>query len=297
MKKRQDKQGNHYESGQAALIIVLVITAVVTIVASTIGRTATDVRISSQTEESLQAFNAAEAGIERALLELKEDPADTDSNCKEYQTNPCPNIEHYNLIATTETDSQSRYWYEFIPYPTADATSFELGPVAQGESKTVWFTNNHITLFSPGGTSNHFHGTITVVFDPIPINNVEFQYVFDSSALCDGTGIAIYRELETISTPTKTFDGSDSRFNSCIAYVRIRPLSEDIANLTVSWSDMNFAGNFSQGILIDVRGEYLGSSQGTQKITRRIQQVRLHEQMPSFSDYALYAGGAGIVQW
>ena len=55
------------QSGQMVLVALLVLTIALTIALSVIGRTTTDVIITSDLEESARAFNAAEAGIEQAL--------------------------------------------------------------------------------------------------------------------------------------------------------------------------------------------------------------------------------------
>src|SRR3989338_3937934 len=54
-------------AGQIVLILVLITVVGLTIGLSLISRTVTDVRISSQIEESGRAFSAAEAGVETAL--------------------------------------------------------------------------------------------------------------------------------------------------------------------------------------------------------------------------------------
>ncbi|KKU88011.1 MAG: hypothetical protein UY16_C0015G0049 [Candidatus Gottesmanbacteria bacterium GW2011_GWA2_47_9] len=55
------------QSGQIVLISLLILTIATTIALSLIGRTTTDLTISTQIEESSRAFSAAEAGIEEAL--------------------------------------------------------------------------------------------------------------------------------------------------------------------------------------------------------------------------------------
>ena len=60
------KQKN--SSGQALLIVLLSMAVVLTIVLSVLARSITDISISSQDEDSLRAFSAAEAGVERALI-------------------------------------------------------------------------------------------------------------------------------------------------------------------------------------------------------------------------------------
>lgn len=62
------KLPNNQSSGQALLIILLVMAVVLTIGLSVVSRSVTDIKISEQTEDSARAFSAAEAGIEQALL-------------------------------------------------------------------------------------------------------------------------------------------------------------------------------------------------------------------------------------
>lgn len=56
------------ESGQALLIVLLSMAVVLTIVLSILARSITDLSFSSQDEDSLRAFSAAEAGVEKALI-------------------------------------------------------------------------------------------------------------------------------------------------------------------------------------------------------------------------------------
>ncbi len=59
---------NKNNSGQALLLILLVMAAIITVGASIVSRSVTDVSISSREVESQRAFSAAEAGVEKALL-------------------------------------------------------------------------------------------------------------------------------------------------------------------------------------------------------------------------------------
>lgn len=55
------------DTGQVVLLLVLITIVGLTIGLSLISRTVTDIRISSQVEQSSRAFSAAEAGVENAL--------------------------------------------------------------------------------------------------------------------------------------------------------------------------------------------------------------------------------------
>ncbi|OGG01839.1 hypothetical protein A2Z33_01135 [Candidatus Gottesmanbacteria bacterium RBG_16_52_11] len=60
-------RNNDRQSGQVVLITLLVLSVATTIALAMAGRTTTDVKISTQVEESSRAFSAAEAGIEEGL--------------------------------------------------------------------------------------------------------------------------------------------------------------------------------------------------------------------------------------
>jgi hypothetical protein len=63
-----NKLPNNRSSGQAVLIILLVMAVILTIGLSVVSRSVTDINMSQQSEDSARAFSAAEAGIEQALL-------------------------------------------------------------------------------------------------------------------------------------------------------------------------------------------------------------------------------------
>jgi hypothetical protein len=56
------------ESGQALVLVLLSLSVVLTLVLFILARSVTDVAVSSRQEESVRAFSAAEAGIERSLV-------------------------------------------------------------------------------------------------------------------------------------------------------------------------------------------------------------------------------------
>src|SRR3990167_9070259 len=100
--------------GQAALIIILITAVGVTITASTISRTVTDVRISSEGVEGSQALYAAEAGLEQGLEQLSFQFMDyTGPLCDDYPGTPC------TITHADGTPSNAYYWYEFTNIPTS----------------------------------------------------------------------------------------------------------------------------------------------------------------------------------
>ncbi|MBN1168786.1 hypothetical protein JXA63_02750 [Candidatus Woesebacteria bacterium] len=66
--KNISKNKNIVQSGQALLIVLLVMAVALTVVMSSVSRSVTDISVSEVEKDSSRAFSAAEAGIEEALL-------------------------------------------------------------------------------------------------------------------------------------------------------------------------------------------------------------------------------------
>ena len=118
-------------SGQALLLILLVMAAIITVVASIVSRSVTDVSISSREEESQRAFSAAEAGVEKALL------------------NPVPILsQNLDQSGTSFNASVS----DFAKLSTSFVYPSEL---SNGDVAPVWFVshdvNNNDSLSCSGG--------------------------------------------------------------------------------------------------------------------------------------------------
>lgn len=68
MHKKNIKGQAPIESGQAVLIVLLSLSVVLIVVLYIMSRSVTDISLSTKEEDSLRAFSAAEAGVERALV-------------------------------------------------------------------------------------------------------------------------------------------------------------------------------------------------------------------------------------
>lgn len=101
-------------SGQALLIVLLSMAVVLTIVLSVLSRSVSDISLSTKDEDSLRAFSAAEAGIEKALMTGLSIQSAEDLVGAKY---------------SVEVGSYAEGQREFI-YPTS---------LFSGESATIWF--------------------------------------------------------------------------------------------------------------------------------------------------------------
>lgn len=69
-----DSRMNDHERGQVLLAVILVAVVALTIGLSLVSRSITNVKVATQSEESQRAFQAAEAGVQRALEAIKLSP-------------------------------------------------------------------------------------------------------------------------------------------------------------------------------------------------------------------------------
>lgn len=113
---RRYSLSNNNVSGQIVLILVLITVVGLTIGLSLISRTVTDVRISSQIEESGRAFSAAEAGVENALKIINVFPTGTtesltlDNASAEYKVSDIGGNSSLYTFPVTEADSSEILW-------------------------------------------------------------------------------------------------------------------------------------------------------------------------------------------
>jgi type II secretory pathway pseudopilin PulG len=107
-------------SGQALLVVLISLAAIVTVVLSIVSRSVSGVRSTTKEEESTRAFSAAEAGVEKALISgttgsIASEPNELDNAA--YQAN----VTNYAQGSTS-----------FI-YPK---------DLASGDTATVWFVSH-----------------------------------------------------------------------------------------------------------------------------------------------------------
>lgn len=104
--------------GQALLLVLLSMSVVLTVALSIISKSITDISITSKDEDSLRAFSAAEAGIERALATNLTGTVDLSNNSK-------TNITITNL----QTGTNRQYLSPF--------------GLLSGETFIYWFVNHN----------------------------------------------------------------------------------------------------------------------------------------------------------
>ena len=127
------------ERGQVLLIVVLTMIVALTVGLSIASRTITNLKISKQNEESQRAFQAAEAGVEQALKQIKTANPTAPSNSSlgnnaGYSTTISPTSGNAFLLNggdTIDQDSGLDVWLSTYPTYT--------DPMAVGSTVTVFW--------------------------------------------------------------------------------------------------------------------------------------------------------------
>jgi len=268
------------QSGQALVIILLVMAVGLTIALSIISRSITDIRISQQEEESARAFFVAEAGIEEALKawSLPEGKLEV----------PVGEITAYV--------SES---------PQGGGRDFDFGggKFEEGDVQTVWLiehTNGELS-----GPSFPANGSIKVCWGEDAGNRIaiEVSSIYKDT---DNEFKVARGAYDADFTRGNNFDRADyvggshcgdlvfaedidigGEFginpNATLYALRLKLLyNSDPQPLAVSGSD-NFP---SQGKCFISTATVEESG-----ITRKVQQCQFHKAPPGIFDYVLYSGG------
>lgn len=285
-------------SGQALLLVLLIMAVALVLVLSIVSRSITDVSVSSTEEESLRALSAAEAGIERAILtgqDFSQTVGDTVVNATVKQ------------LGEGETE---------YAYPE---------DLRSGESATVWFisrdSNNSLLC---DGTHPCFTGTqlevcwgtpgtpsndaktpaieAVIFYDPnadLNFGNVQVgratadpynsrtngpggnNFTSTNDNCSFGNGAYEFSETITLGSPVTTCSGQDR----CLLFARVRMLYNDTADHPIAFRGVGdtFA---TQGVSVTSIGQLQTSG-----VTRAWQATRLRPEAPSIFDSALFSLG------
>lgn len=131
---------SNYSSGQALLLVLVSLAAVITVALSVVARSVTDLRNVAKEEEALRSFSAAEAGVERALV--------LDNNGQTVTITDDGALDNATFTAQVS---------DFAQGSTQFAHPKEL---LSGESSSVWFiSHDENGNFVCSGTQPCFRGT------------------------------------------------------------------------------------------------------------------------------------------
>jgi hypothetical protein len=306
------------QSGQALILILLALSAVLVVTLSVSSRTVSDISTTNYEESSLRAFSAAEAGVEKMLL----------------QNNPV------SAISDNLTDNNSKY-NAYPRYVQLTSKDYKFpSELKAGENAVLWFVehdaNNNLACSGSSPHTNCYSGNkinnlAWGIYDPATYNNtntpaIEVTIYYDSScttfANCKAIGVnhdysavkikrMTYDPIKTSRSPANNFnegkvqdtkvagtkfhyrllpsdkisfaDISCNGVDGCLLLMTIRMLYNDrpegIAVDNFSGSAKSFP---SQGVMIDSVGE-------SGDTVRRLNVLKTYALPPAFVDAAVFA--------
>lgn len=266
-------------SGQALLIILLVMAVGLTIGLAVISRSVTDIWISRQEEESARVFSVAEAGIEEALR-LGAAPAGEVT------------VEGVTEIKATVEEKNLGGEKEFIFPDRAE----------MGDTQTIWLIEHN-----PGGdlieTPFYTANSLDVCWedtDPETALEVTIFYkdggvykiargAYDAEAGARGNGFSLPDSggcagLGRKKTLTWTDFGINLDSDTFLLFLRLRPLYNQ--------AKIGVVGIGGSGGILPFQGKcYESTAKAESGITRKVKQCQLFKAPPGIFDYVLYSEG------
>lgn len=295
MKKSNNSQAivkkSKNESGQALLIVLLSLAVVLTVVLFIISRSITDISISTKEEDSLRAFSAAEAGVERALVigsdtgDLTIDNATVNADVTNFAQGSTSVFYPFSL----KSGEYAQFW--FVGHNTDGTLGCTDESCFRGVSMKV--------CWGEPGTSNSTAQTPAVeiavtyaatagnystlrlkrlAIDPYAGRSNNFADP-DTTCTIDGQSFAFAKTVNF-----NTLGITNYATNNVLQYATVRMLYNTSAahrvGIDVSATSSTLP---SQGIKVDSLGSYSNSN-------RRIEAYRLHSVTPTIFNSVVFSG-------
>jgi len=268
-------------SGQALLVILLIMAVVLTIGLATISRSITDIKISEQTEDSARAFSAAEAGIENYLA----------------------------TGGTSTGDLGTGVSVQAFPGSllSPDSLTF-LYPIQinQNEVATIWLSTYEKT--TGVYTTQTYSNPITVAWGnpgaDTPALEVTFYYnnsgikvakfMFDpdvdrSNNFCKTDYSYCPGEITNFSTSGVTYGDQELHFSAGIRTTGLPNMYFARLRLLYAGSTAHFIG-FGATSALPKQGDKIAAVGTSNQATRKVEVYRLNPAPPDIFDFALYSG-------
>ncbi len=281
-------------SGQALLVVLLIMAVALTIGLAVTSRTVTDIEISEQTGEAARAFSAAEAGIEEALVGVGTNfgggfeegevtyATQKDDLGKDGQY-LFPEAIREDEVRTLWLAEYSDLTQVYTPIYTAGSLILLWGNADSTEEPALEAT----IYYQTGGGENK---VIRYALDPKPNNPTHLpdpnRFCQPDGTDCDGVsdfGVEGNYSIEGKTVRYKATLDLSPASGGTLLFARLRLLYSDELDQVLGAGPTS--GSFaSQGVKISSVGTAGGS-------TRKIEVVRLHPAPPGIFDFLLYSEG------
>ncbi|HUV43034.1 MAG TPA: pilus assembly PilX N-terminal domain-containing protein [Patescibacteria group bacterium] len=267
-------------SGQALLVILLIMAVALTIGLSVVSRSVTDIRLSQEQEESARAFSVAEAGLESLLAG---------------QDLPDFSAEDFTIAAET------------ISLGGSGKNSFRFPKeIDAGKTQTIWLIDHDETtgdlnpssgFYQDGGTIEIFWGNedqvanepttpaleATIIYNDGEFKTTKSAFDPDSNRTTSNNfTLASSGESLTIDDQTFTFPFKATVSIPSGSYaLRLKLIYNDVEQALAIRGDADLP---LQGQCYQVTASDVGAG-----ISRKVEQCQLFEAPPAIFDYVLFS--------
>lgn len=289
IKIKNKLKNSKLKKGQILVVMLLVMLVGLTIGLFLLGRSSTDISLTTRTTDSTRAFNAAEAGIEQALFSIGSivpgSPVPVASGTNYSVTRSDMIVGAGQVFPTTKQAPigvGDVYTIWMIPH-NADGTLNEAGaPVYRNNNISICFTDNTphpaigVTLYYRAGASTY--RTSYAAYDPVrsrlTTTSINFNDIQDTTiGSCGGTNGYQHRAFITFNTDM----GLNLNLILPIA-LRIRPLYAP-ASIAV----------IPQVATLPKQGDNISSTGTASETTRKIEVADPYKVPAPFLDSAIYS--------
>lgn len=315
--------------GQILVLFLLILVLGLAIVLSVSSRVITDIRVTTTTDESNRAYFAAEAGIEEALRQLRDDPFspvpsfqldfknlnDTDSNTQVDVDSTVDNFVYPTDLVRDEVaqinllkDPRILSAVGFSPPTTVDIHwgNNTVNPPAlevtliychiSGACNPALADNIKIRKFvfdPPGGISGNFclRDSFGNLISPSSHNVID-SLTNQSKQFFYVARLDLVGGVSAANCSGNTLEGMNTGGGRLPMFLRLRP----IRNPSGLQSGISVAVT-SVGDPLPAQGAVITSTGKTiSGVTRKIRVIRLFPALPALFDYVLFSGGSGPIR-
>ncbi len=289
------------QKGQAVLIVILVMAVVLTVVLSIVASSTSDIKLSTTESESLRAFSAAEAGIEKALI------GNTTSNGTVDNAT-------YNASVGTVAEGQTKFNYPsdlvsgdggiiwFVSHNTDGSLVCDTDhPCFTGDTVHLCWGGLNASATSattPAIEASFFYLTTPgdyssvkvsrMIFDANATRLISNSYAASDAGTCNINGVR-YSFQKVINITSTIPSGSYSIANG-LQFLSVRMLyNTDVA--VPFGVDLAYPTNST----LPSQGSSITSTGNVNTLTRKIQVTRAYLQVPPIFESAIF-GQQGLVQ-
>ncbi len=291
-------------SGQALVIVLLVLVVILTIGLALVSRTVTDIKLSGQTELSNRAFNAAEAGVEAVLgggSAQNNVTVGSGTSTATYNVNSTTvggTNQAFVLNQAVARDNTQQIWF------MGHKSDGSLGCTDIDGTPLKCFNSNSLTVYwgNPGQSADQ-----TVAPNITPALEVTIIYktaggyqiakgVYDPSASRASTNnfltgvntagsftddkLQFKKELDLSQAP---FSISGIGTTATLYALRLRLLYNDVPQLLGAQPTVNTD-------TFPIQGKIISSSGSAGNVTRKVQVFESYPYLPGVFDFVLFNG-------